>query len=73
MIWIMAVLHLVHSTMGTKNNVLNIYLLKRLEIMYIDLFSAYNCPASNRVTKKTIKVGSGDSVIFNTNPDAGNK
>ena len=70
MIWIMAVLHLVHSTMGTKNNVLNIYLLKRLEI---DLFSAYNCPASNRVTKKTIKVGSGDSVIFNTNPDAGNK
>ena len=70
MIWIMAVLHLVHSTMGTKNNVLNIYLLKRLEIMYMHLFSAYNCPASNRVTKQTIKV---ESVIFNTNPAAGDK
>ena len=36
-------------------------------------FIDFNCPDSTRVTKKTIKIGAGESVMYNTNPGGADK
>ena len=37
------------------------------------LFLDFNCPPGKRATKKTIKIGAGESVMYNTNPDGADK
>ena len=41
--------------------------------IYPDYFTDFNCPASRRLTKKTIRIGAGESVMYNTNPDGADK
>ena len=41
--------------------------------IYPDYFIDFNCPASRRLTKKTIRIGAGESVMYNTNPDGADK
>ena len=36
-------------------------------------FIDFNCPASKQVTKETIRIGAGETVMYNTNPDGADK
>ena len=42
-------------------------------IHYLPNFIDFNCPASKQLTKKTFKIGAGESVMYNTNPDGADK
>ena len=55
------------------HNDLLYYLIHFTSHIYLDYFIDFNCPASKRLTKKTIRIGAGESAMYNTNPGGANK
>ena len=65
--------HTVHSFYQQRQHwhLINIYLL--ICNLFFIRFVDFNCPDSKQPTKKNIKIGAGESVMYNTNPDGADK
>ena len=52
----------------------NIFVATLFFIPYtLPIFLDFNCPVGKQATKKTIKIGAGESVMYNTNPGGADK